>query len=146
MLQATPKMIDDVRQATELLIHHLTLSRTQKVCVRRMNHIHIEVQIPKRSWFSYLDASKTNRITETLRRQDDKYIAEVIKLIRANQYDVSPAIFNYLEKNKPVMTYTHNVTRGTVTVTYSDESKTFELAKLFKGTQFDKEYIKTING
>lgn len=146
MTQATPKMIDEVHTTTGLLVHHLTSSRTQKVCVRRMDHIHVEVQIPKRSWFSYVDASKANYITETLRRQDNKYIAEVIKLIQSNQYEVSPVIFNYLELNKPIMKYTHNVTQGTVTVTYADESRTFELSKLFKGAQYDKEYIKAING
>lgn len=146
MTQATPKMIMSVQEATGLLVHHLTSSRTQKVCVRRMDHIHVEVQIPKRSWFSYVDASKANYITETLRRQDDKYIAEVIKQIRSDRYEVSPVIFNYIEKNKPVMSYNHNVTMGTLTVVYADESRTFELAKLFKGAQFDKEYISAING
>lgn len=146
MTQATPKMIDEVHTATGLLVHHLISSRTQKICVRRMDHIHVEVQIPKRSWFSYVDAAKANYITETLRRQDNKYIAEVIKLIQTHQYEVSPVIFNYLEKNKPITTYNHNVTKATITVNYFDESRTFELAKLFNGAQYDNEYIKTING
>lgn len=146
MLQATPSMIMRVREETELLVHHLVTTTADKVSVRRMDHIHVEVRIPNECWDAYLEANKNNFIPEDLRLKDEKYIEEVIDLIKEHKYQLSPAIINYLELNKPVAMYQCSPDRGTVTVKYFDESRVFEIAKLFKGTQFDKEYIKSING
>lgn len=146
MLQATFNMIDRVREETGLLVHHIISSNTNELTVRRMDHIHVEVKIPKHSWFRYVDANKANYISKPLRELDEKYITEVITQIVEVKYEVSPVIFNYLELNKPVAKYSHNVTKGTITVNYFDESRTFELAKLFKRDAYDRDYINTING
>jgi hypothetical protein len=111
-----------------------------------MDHIHVEVRIPKKNWFRYFDAVKANYIPKPLRELDEGYTTDVISQIVNLKYEVSPVIFNYLELNKPVVSYNHNVTKGTLTVTYFDETRTFELAKLFKRDEYDRDYIKTING
>lgn len=149
MLQATPRMIDKVYGATGLLVHHLDVVDSD-FSVLRIDRIHVVVCIPRVHWGIYGECVGQNQITPELADIDKDYTAKAIEQITAHKYQVTSTLVSNvvslaadMHKNQDMYTYewSFNGEINTFTVNYYSGQTTLEVAKVFKGAQYDREYI-----
>ena len=149
MLQATPRMIDRVYDATNLLVHHL-VAVDSEFSVLRIDRVHVVVCIPRAHRDTYSECISQNHITPELDDIDKDYTAKAIEQITAHRDQVTSTLVSNvvslaadMHKNQDMYTYewSFNGEVNTFTVNYYSGHATLEVAKLFKDAQYDREYI-----